>query len=100
MPYDIPVYFSIDDINGLKEAGVQVMAKDPDTLVYVCNKIGEIVESLNIPEDATDKEKLDAIMIYILSNYSYDPEFVKKAVSRPSSYLYVCTDNYTDHPLF
>ena len=77
MPYDIPVYFSIDDINGLKEAGVQVMTKDSDALVYVCNKIDEIVESLNIPEDATDKEKLDAIMIYILSNYSYDPEFVR-----------------------
>lgn len=74
LPYDIAMFFSNKDLDALEKAGVELSGFSMDEVRDINNKIDDIVKSLNIDENATDQEKLNAILLYVLENYQYDPE--------------------------
>ena len=71
-PYDACMYFSNEDIEHLEKRGVSVSTIDMDTLRKVNETILEIVKHLPIKEDSSDVQKLNAILTYVLSQFSYD----------------------------
>ncbi|MBR1377210.1 MAG: hypothetical protein IJ565_05345 [Bacilli bacterium] len=73
-PYDIAMYFNNKDLNKLEDANVDIRTDDMSTLRMVNNEIDEIVKSLNLSDDAKEQEKLNAILEYVLENYTYDEE--------------------------
>lgn len=76
-PYDIAVEFTTKDCNTLMNNGVTIITGDScdfDTLVEINKKLDKIVASLDINENSTEQEKLDAILIYVLDNLTYDPK--------------------------
>lgn len=76
LPYTTPMYFNTNEYNTLCSAGVEVDFYDSEAkeiYLYVSKKLDSIVSSLNISENSTDKEKLDAILIYVMENLEYDP---------------------------
>ncbi|MBQ4263750.1 MAG: hypothetical protein IJB83_05900 [Bacilli bacterium] len=83
-PYSVAIDFKTSDYNTLINNGVNVSFSDnPDNLellLSVNKKLDSIVSSLNLNENSTDQEKLDAILIYVLDNLSYDEE-VSNAVN-------------------
>lgn len=78
--YDIPVYISTDDINKLKSSGVNVNIVDLDRndisndVENINSKIDNIVSNLNIDDNMSEQDKLNVILTYILTEYSYDEE--------------------------
>ena len=81
-PYDVPVYFSNDDIQKLKDSGVDFSINYHgndylNDVIEINNEIDSIVDSLNIDENMSEQEKLNTILTYILSNYEYDEEIAK-----------------------
>ena len=72
-PYDVAMYLNNKDITGLFEAGVRISTNDMETLIKANNDIEKIVNELNIDPNASEEEKLDRILGYIMKNYSYDP---------------------------
>ena len=87
--YDLPIYLSNDDIQYLKDANVNIIyvnlgtdkevpIDEAEQLKENNDKLDEMVKELNLEEDATDDEKLHAIVEYMLTNYSYDPNISYK----------------------
>jgi len=74
--YDIAIYFSNEDISKLIESGVDVKTNDMDLLVSVNNRIDEIINELDIDSKLKDKNKVDLILSYVLSNASYDEKLI------------------------
>lgn len=74
-PYDIAIYLNTKEYNELVSNGVEIKFKDEDSrekYIKACQKLNKIVEELDIKEDSTEDEKLDAIMLYVLENLEYD----------------------------
>lgn len=80
-PYNIAVNFTNSDYNNLINNNVQIEAKEGvmDQVLAINNQLNEIINSLNISENASDQEKLDAILVYVLNNLDYD-ENVSNAI--------------------
>ena len=75
--YDIAIYLSNDDIDYLESKDVKISFGtidnvDIDQIREINDKLDEIVESLGLDENATDEEKIRAVLIYVLSNLEYD----------------------------
>jgi hypothetical protein len=73
-PYDIAIYFSSDIIDELKSNGVTIIADNLQKIEDIDRQIDDIVTSLNVDENATEQEKLNAVLTYVLTEFSYDPE--------------------------
>lgn len=76
LPYTTPIYFNTNEYNTLCTAGVEIEfgdLEDKDIYLDVSKKLDDIVSSLNISENSSDKEKLDAILIFVMENLEYDP---------------------------
>lgn len=73
-PYDITMCFSTDEIKELEEHGVKVIAENLDEIKEVDKQIDEIVKELNVDPNATEQEKLDAVLTYVLTKFSYDSQ--------------------------
>lgn len=73
-PYNISMLFSNELLNELEENGVEIYFThtDEETVRDINNQIDDIVDSLEISEDATDQEKLNAVLTYVLCEYEYD----------------------------
>lgn len=71
-PYDGCIYFSIDDLNELRSRGVEISSIDLDRLERASSVIHQIVEGFPLMSDATDQEKLNAVLTYVLNHFSYD----------------------------
>ena len=66
-----------EEYNALTKAGVKVTfdeESDLQTYLGINNELDAIVRQLNLDANSTDQEKLDAILIYILDNLSYDEQ--------------------------
>lgn len=72
LPYDIAMYFTNDDLEELERVGVKLSGFSISEVQEANNRIDEIVKSIDISENATDQEKLNAILLYVLENYQYD----------------------------
>ena len=77
-PFDVIMFINMDQINELKNSGTNVEYDQIDTLNNIdwCLK-NNVIEQLNVPENATDKEKLDAIIEFVLLNFNYDPKVIE-----------------------
>lgn len=76
-PYDVAVDLTSDEYYTLVKNGVSITFDEPEELaIYekVTDELDDIVASLNVDQNSTDQEKLDAILIYVLDNLTYDPE--------------------------
>ena len=101
LPYTTPVYFNTNEYNTLCNAGVEVMfgdysddaSKNKDIYLDVSKKIDDIVQNLNISENSTDKEKLDAILIFVMEKLQYDSG-VREAIASGNNDLNTCTSFY------
>ena len=71
-PYDIAIYFSTKDLEEIEKSGVVLKGDNLEAVKSVDKELDEIVEGLNISENATVQEKLNAILTYVLSEYEYD----------------------------
>lgn len=79
-PYNIAMYVSKDDINKLRSSSINVKIIDnngldiTDEVLEISDKIDSIYSSLEINSTDSDIEKLDKILTYVLSEYTYDPQ--------------------------
>lgn len=76
--YEIPIYFTENDYNTLVNAGVTFSSTrgtlDMNQVLEIGRQLDQMVASLGLTDQSTDQEKLDAILVYVLENYSYDQE--------------------------
>lgn len=79
-PYDLALNFNTDDYNTLISNNVKVTSENNtiETLLKVNKKLDKIVKKLHIDKNSTDREKLDAILVYVLKNLEYDEKVAKK----------------------
>jgi len=75
-PYDLAIVLHDKVLDQLKSNGVNITAQSGvlEKTLEINQELNNIVEVLNIKENSTDKEKMDAILIYILDNFSYDEQ--------------------------
>ena len=76
-PYDLAIYFNGKEYETLRNSGVNVHFTSytiKDKFFEIDKMLYDIIDKLGITEDSTDKEKLDAVLIYLLKNYKYDEE--------------------------
>ena len=102
MPYNIAVKFSSEDYQTLINQGTLITASEEGTIeevIQINQKLDKIIKELSISKDATDKEKLDKILIYVLKNLKYSPE-VKKASPNSPEYNALSQDFYTNGVLY
>lgn len=73
-PYDISINMTVNDIDYLLEKGIVVYINDESfkTMKDIDRKLNNIISTLNITENSSDQEKLDAIIVYALENFTYD----------------------------
>ena len=74
-PYDVAIEFTDEDYYALINNNVTILTNedtDIDIILEINKKLDAIVSSLNLTENSTDQEKLDAILIYVLDNLTYD----------------------------
>lgn len=82
-PYDIAIFLNSDEYNTLIDNGVNIKFKDSASKNdYLCasDKLNDIINKLDIDENSTDSEKLDAVMVFVLEYLCYD-ESVSKAIA-------------------
>ena len=73
-PYDIAMYISNDDLVKISDSGVDVYVDNYEKVAEISQQLDEIYSSLNVSDNATDKEKIDAIVSYVLDKCTYDKE--------------------------
>lgn len=73
-PYTLAMHFNKEEYNTLLNAGVEInMDEEYRTMFLSANeKLDKIVKSLGVTKESTDREKLDAILLYTLDNLTYD----------------------------
>lgn len=75
-PYDIAIYLNSEEYTALVSNGVDVVFDDDeeakDKYLRAAKKLAIMIEELNIPTDATEDQKLDAIIVYVLEHLEYD----------------------------
>ncbi len=76
-PYTTAIFFSNENLNELKEAGVEVITTNMDTLLDISRKIEQATNNIGVLPTDTEKEKIDKILLYILKEYTYDEEVSK-----------------------
>ena len=82
-PYDIAVYLNSSEYNSLISKGVTIKFSDENAknkYLNASSKLDEIVSKLDVSKDSSTEEKMNAILIYVMENLSYDEE-VSKMVS-------------------
>ena len=80
-PYDIAVFLSTEEYNTLVNSGVEVEFESEEVralYLKTAEKLDKIVEELDLREDSTDQEKIDAVLIYVLEHLQYDEELKEK----------------------
>ena len=84
-PYDACLYFSNEILDDLRNKGVDVSSIDMERFTRASSTIQKIASCLNLSNDSTDQEKLNAILSYVLNTFSYDLDISSKNSSEVSS---------------
>lgn len=71
-PYDIAMHFSNAELDELINRGIPVICQDIDKVKNINQQITEIIQTMNLSSNATDQEKLNAILEYVLQRCQYD----------------------------
>lgn len=70
----------MDEYYELKKNGVEITFDNPEDLITserISKQLDDIVSNLDVDVTSTDQEKLNAILIYVLDNLTYDQEIQK-----------------------
>lgn len=81
-PYDIAIYLNSEEYNTLINNGVNIVFENEEAkqkYLDASRKLDEIVKSLGVTKESTDRKKLDAILIYALENLEYDAEVANQS---------------------
>jgi len=73
-PYDVIMYLNVSNLMDLINKGITVEYDHARELVRIDESLKNVIDSLNISESATDKEKLDTLLEFILTNFNYSNE--------------------------
>ena len=79
-PYDLAVYLNSNEYQRLVDSGVNIVFEnntEKEQYLEASQKLDKIVESLDINENSSDNDILDAVMIYVLENLTYDDDVSK-----------------------
>ena len=82
-PYDIAVYLNSFEYNSLISKGVTIKFSDESAknkYLNASSKLDEIVSKLDVSKDDSTEDNMNAILIYVMENLSYDEE-VSKMIS-------------------
>ncbi len=86
-PGTLAIFFNSEEYNTLVESGVKVGFKDEwvdeetgeyiheasrSKYIKINKKLDKIVDELNINQDSTPQEKIDAVLLYVLEHSEYD----------------------------
>lgn len=77
--YDIAIHLSNEDIAYLEGKGVTITKGGFDDTTmedvkHINEELDQIIKSLNLSPNATEEEKINAVLIYCLENLEYDSE--------------------------
>ncbi len=102
-PYTIAIYLNSSEYNELINNGVNVVfSSDEDKNKYLdaCSRLDDIVNNLDVTESSSDREKLDAILIYTLENLEYDSGISKALTNNDSNVSSIASSFYEDGELY
>ena len=73
-PYTLAMHFNTEEYNALVASGVEINFDEEYKQMFLSanEKLDEIISSLGVTKESTDREKLDAILLYTLDNLTYD----------------------------
>ena len=81
-PYSVAVHLGTNDLNILLDNNIEIIDRNRNDMAPILKEINDkldnIVLSLNINENSSDEEKLDAIIMYVITNLKYDPNVIEK----------------------
>lgn len=72
--YDTSIYFTNEELASLINSGVSVTVDDMEKLRSVNDQLDSIVSNLDIDENSTEQDKINAVLTYVLCQYNYDEE--------------------------
>lgn len=82
-PYTIPVDFTNEDYNILKESNVKITSDITGAMEKVKeinNRLDVIIKNLNIVSGTPEEEKLSILLGYVISNLTYDQNILEKSL--------------------
>lgn len=84
-PYSIAVRMDSKELDLLLKNNTLITTRQNEDMSYrlqtINSKLDEIVNSIEIEDNSSEEEKLDAIIMYVLKNLKYDPEISEKLES-------------------
>ena len=100
-PYSVAVRMDSKELNGLLEKNILITTRQNEDMSYqlltINKELDDIVNSIEIKENASEEEKLDAIIMYVLNHLNYDPELNAKLENNES---YNASSFYDDGCLY
>lgn len=102
-PYTVAIYLNSSEYNELINNGVNIVfSTDEDKNKYLdaCSRLDDIVNSLDVNESSSDREKLDAILIYTLENLEYDNGVSQALMNNDSNVASLASSFYEDGELY
>lgn len=82
--YDVAIKLNSEEYKTLVKNGVAIEIyndEDNKKLEDINSRLDSIIETLDVDKDSSDQEKLDAILIYVLENLSYDKEVASEVAT-------------------
>ena len=101
-PYDIAIDFTKEEYDFLINNGVKITfnsQEELNTYLEINKKLDEVVRTLDLNETSTDQEKLDAILIHVLDNLTYD-ENIANAIYTETEHKELSISFYQDGTLY
>lgn len=102
-PYTVAIYLNSSEYNELINNGVNIVfSSDEDKNKYLdaCSRLDDIVNNLDVNESSSDREKLDAILIYTLENLEYDNGVSQALMNNDSNVSSIASSFYEDGELY
>lgn len=102
-PYTVAIYLNSSEYNELVNNGVNIVfssEEDKNKYLDACSRLDEIVNSLDVNESSSDKEKLDAILVYTLENLEYDKGVSQALMNNDPNVVSIANGFYEDGGLY
>ena len=102
-PYTVAIYLNSSEYNELINNGVNIVfssEEDKNKYLDACSRLDEIVNSLDVNESSSDKEKLDAILVYTLENLEYDKGVSQALMNNDPNVVSIANGFYEDGELY
>jgi len=71
-PYDIAMYIGNDDLIKIADSGVEVYVDEYEKVAEISQQLDDMYNSLNIADDASEADRVSAVVGYVLDKCSYD----------------------------